>query len=70
MEAKAIVLTLKQIPTKKSDTGGFDMPEVTKQVSKGLLFNSKEGRVWIAGEIKPIRDKDGSYDMLHKHKVR
>ena len=66
MEAKAIVPDFEtKIPTKREvDTGGFDMPEVTETGKQGgfSLQQPGEGREFlgIAGEIKPIRDKDGS----------
>ena len=66
MEAKAIVPDFEtKIATKREvDTGGFDMPEVTETGKQGgfSLQQPGEGREFlgIAGEIKPIRDKDGS----------
>jgi len=66
MEAKAIVPDFEtKIPTKREvDTGGFDMPEVTETGKQGgfSLQQPGEGREFlgVAGEIKPIRDKDGS----------
>ena len=66
MEAKAIVPDFeRKIATKREvDTGGFDMPEVTETGKQGgfSLQQPGEGREFlgIAGEIKPIRDKDGS----------
>ena len=66
MEAKAIVPDFEtKIATKREvDTGGFDMPEVTETGKQGgfSLQQPGEGREFlgVAGEIKPIRDKDGS----------
>ena len=66
MEAKAIVPDFeRKIATKREvDTGGFDMPEVTETGKQGgfSLQQPGEGREFlgVAGEIKPIRDKDGS----------
>jgi len=66
MEAKAIVPDFeRKIATKREvDTGGFDMPEVTETGKQGgfSLQQPGEGKEFlgIAGEIKPIRDKDGS----------
>jgi hypothetical protein len=66
MEAKAIVPDFeRKIATKREvDTGGFDMPEVTETGKQGgfSLQQPGEGREFlgVAGEIKPITDKDGS----------
>ena len=66
MEAKAIVPDFeRKIATKREvDTGSFDMPEVTETGKQGgfSLQQPGEGREFlgVAGEIKPITDKDGS----------